>query len=97
VQPFGSSQHFMEPEGSLPSLQEPSNDTIRLIKYMGILQLSPAVNRIAFRASPLVAWHGLLKCRCSTATNRSRQVKMNLNNVLQSGNATPVLFPSLNL
>jgi hypothetical protein len=24
VQPFGSSQHFMEPEGSLPRSQEPS-------------------------------------------------------------------------
>jgi hypothetical protein len=27
VQPLGSSQHFMEPEGSLPSIQELSSST----------------------------------------------------------------------
>jgi hypothetical protein len=33
VQPFGSSQHFMEPKGSLPSLQELIHALINSILY----------------------------------------------------------------
>jgi hypothetical protein len=56
VPPLGSSQHFMEPEGSLPSLQELSTDPFRNeFVFYGEGLLAP-------RPTPKLEDHPLVVC-----------------------------------
>jgi hypothetical protein len=57
VQPLGSSQHFMEPEGSLPSLQEPSTCTYPEPKKIrpGTRLIDPFRNEFVFYGEGLLA------------------------------------------